>query len=107
MLQEMHKSSGKHMPDSSDEFKIDSSASSDSEADTRDQSDERARALCDLVNKTAVVPLTKLPDDVTSLKTNEGGSYTANNIISICYYVNDNIIFIVHNTVFKRKITSH
>ncbi|XP_032515174.2 remodeling and spacing factor 1 isoform X1 [Danaus plexippus] len=69
---EMHKSSGKHMPDSSDEFKIDSSASSDSEADTRDQSDERARALCDLVNKTAVVPLTKLPDDVTSLKTNEG-----------------------------------
>ncbi|CAG9578135.1 unnamed protein product [Danaus chrysippus] len=69
---EMHKSSGKHMPDSSDEFKIDSSASSDSEVDTRDQSDERARALCDLVNKTAVVPLTKLPDDVTSIKTSEG-----------------------------------
>ncbi|XP_028038005.1 remodeling and spacing factor 1 isoform X1 [Bombyx mandarina] len=65
--EEMHKSSGKHMPDSSDEFKLeDSEASSDSGDDSRKQ-----RALADLIHKTAVVPIEKLPDHVAKAKAEE------------------------------------
>lgn len=77
----MHKSSGKHMPDSSDEFHIDDSdltSDSDTErikrkkqAESEEQSEERRKALHDLIKKTAVVPLEKLPDDITKAKTEE------------------------------------
>lgn len=75
----MHKSSGKHMPDSSDEFKVDDSdlSSSDSDRAKRrkpedERSDEeRQRQISDLIKKTAVVPLEKLPEDVTKAKTEE------------------------------------
>ncbi|XP_053612337.1 remodeling and spacing factor 1 isoform X2 [Plodia interpunctella] len=72
---EMHKSSGKHMPDSSDEFKVDDSdLTSDSDAERkRNKSDteEKQRALNDLICKTAVVPLEKLPEDITKAKTEQ------------------------------------
>lgn len=70
----MHKSSGKHMPDSSDEFKVTESSDSDWDADQKkkDESNaERMKTLNDLVKKTAVVPLEKLPEDVTRAKTEE------------------------------------
>ncbi|XP_063893593.1 remodeling and spacing factor 1 isoform X3 [Helicoverpa armigera] len=79
---EMHKSSGKHMPDSSDEYKIDTDASTDSDderakrkkpedEDSEQTSEEKRKALSDLIRKTAVVPLEKLPEDVTKAKTEE------------------------------------
>lgn len=58
----MHKSSGKHMPDSSDEFQCSSSSSSSAAAA------ERARALRELVRQQPVVPLEKMPDDLTRAK---------------------------------------
>lgn len=70
----MHKSSGKHMPDSSDEFKVTESSDSDWDAEQKkkeETSAERMKALSDLVKKTAVVPLEKLPEDVTKAKTEE------------------------------------
>lgn len=75
----MHKSSGKHMPDSSDEFKVDDSdITSDSDSDRAKRrkeeaqsSEEKKKALSDLISKEAVVPLQKLPDDVTKIKTEE------------------------------------
>jgi hypothetical protein len=78
----MHKSSGKHMPDSSDEFKVEESemeSDSDSESAKRPRADddaaaaadERRRALSDIIKKTVVVPLEKLPEDVTRAKTEE------------------------------------
>lgn len=75
--QEMHKSSGKHMPDSSDEFKCsDSDVDTDSDSDRtkkrrEEENAEREKALADLIKKTAVVPLEKLPEDVTKAKTEE------------------------------------
>lgn len=58
------------MPDSSDEFKVDDSdVTSDSDAERR-RTDDTQRALSDLI-KTAVVPLEKLPDDVTKAKEEE------------------------------------
>lgn len=78
MLQEMHKSSGKHMPDSSDEYKIESDASSDSDAARRRRTkpdeladEDKRRALSDLIKKTAVVPLEKLSEELTKAKTEE------------------------------------
>ncbi|XP_075974178.1 uncharacterized protein LOC142975301 isoform X2 [Anticarsia gemmatalis] len=77
---EMHKSSGKHMPDSSDEYKIeDSDMTSDSDSDRakrkkneeEQSSEEKRKAISDLIKKTAVVPLEKLPEDVTKAKTEE------------------------------------
>ncbi|XP_068632975.1 remodeling and spacing factor 1 isoform X2 [Battus philenor] len=73
---EMHKSSGKHMADSSDEFRVDDwdNSSSGSERAKRrrdDSAEERQRALTDLISKTAVVPLEKLPDHVTREKTEQ------------------------------------
>ncbi|XP_050669650.1 remodeling and spacing factor 1 [Leptidea sinapis] len=65
---EMHKSSGKHMADSSDEFKISSDDSSGSAPPERPGGDQR-RTISDLIKKTAVVPLEKLPEDVTRAKT--------------------------------------
>lgn len=78
----MHKSSGKHMPDSSDEYKIDTDATTDSdderakrkkaeEEEIDQSSEEKRKALSDLIKKTAVVPLEKLPEDVTKAKTEE------------------------------------
>ncbi|XP_060803635.1 remodeling and spacing factor 1 [Amyelois transitella] len=71
---EMHKSSGKHMPDSSDEFKVDDSdLTSDSDGGARRKSvdEEKQKALNDLICKTAVVPLEKLPEDITKAKTEQ------------------------------------
>ncbi|CAG5058810.1 unnamed protein product [Parnassius apollo] len=71
---EMHKSSGKHMADSSDEFRVDEwDSSSGSERAKRrpDSGDERQRALTHLISKTAVVPLEKLPESVTREKTEQ------------------------------------
>lgn len=69
------------MPDSSDEFKIDTEDSSGSDSDRKkrrnsgdsdNSNGERKReALQDLIKKTAVVPLARLPDDVTKAKTEE------------------------------------
>ena len=79
----MHKSSGKHMPDSSDEYKIDTDATTDSEEERKRRkkpedeeseqqaNEEKRKALSDLIKKTAVVPLEKLPEDVTKAKTEE------------------------------------
>lgn len=70
----MHKSSGKHMPDSSDEFKVTESSDSDWDAQQKKKDEnnvERMKTLNDLVKKTAVVPLEKLPEDVTRAKTEE------------------------------------
>ncbi|KPI96875.1 Remodeling and spacing factor 1 [Papilio xuthus] len=84
---EMHKSSGKHMTDSSDEFRVtdewDNSSSGSERAkrrrgeggeegevgEDRAGEEQRRRALCDLVTKTAVVPLEKLAEHVTREKT--------------------------------------
>lgn len=79
----MHKSSGKHMPDSSDEFKISSDDDSDSDSDRakkkkEEESEEKRKALSDLVKKTAVVPLEKLPEDVTKAKTEELQAHLSN-----------------------------
>ncbi|XP_013177815.1 PREDICTED: remodeling and spacing factor 1 isoform X1 [Papilio xuthus] len=86
---EMHKSSGKHMTDSSDEFRVtdewDNSSSGSERAkrrrgeggeegevgEDRAGEEQRRRALCDLVTKTAVVPLEKLPEHVTREKTEQ------------------------------------
>lgn len=69
------------MPDSSDEYKIDDSdmtSDSDAERNKRKKneeeeqaSEEKRKALSDLIKKTAVVPLEKLPEDVTKAKTEE------------------------------------
>lgn len=113
----MHKSSGKHMPDSSDEFKIDDSdLTSDSDSDRnkrrrelgedgdkdggdgkdgdrakdKDSGDERQRALSDLISKTAVVPLRKLPDHVTSsvsLKPDEVEAALGESDVCCCYFL--------------------
>lgn len=59
------------MADSSDEFKIeDSELSSDSDRG-RAGAEEKQRALTELVSKTAVVPLEKLSEEVTRVKTEE------------------------------------
>ncbi|GBP58874.1 Remodeling and spacing factor 1 [Eumeta japonica] len=74
---EMHKSSGKHMPDSSDEFRLEESDVSSSDSDCRKRKksnsensdgEKHKEALIDLIKKTAFVPLEKLPDDVTRAK---------------------------------------
>lgn len=68
------------MPDSSDEFKLeDSDLTTDSETDKKkrrksvesDNDEKHMNALRDLIQKTAIVPLEKLPDDVTKAKTEE------------------------------------
>lgn len=68
------------MPDSSDEFKIDDSdMTSDSENDKKKRGksvdsdgsgdEKKKEALKGLLNRTAIVPLNRLPEDVTREKT--------------------------------------
>lgn len=90
----MHKSSGKHMPDSSDEFKIDESElSSDSEAErAKKRREDEAGALADIIKKTVVVPLEKLPEDVTKAKTEELQAHLSESRVFSCTLVREGMV---------------
>ena len=106
----MHKSSGKHMPDSSDEFKLSNSdltSDSDSERakrrreqdggnddndDDNDNEEKKQKALSDLISKTAVVPLTKLPDSVTNSVNLKSDDIEALGELHLCIYSSIHLI---------------
>lgn len=82
------------MPDSSDEFKIDESElSSDSEAErAKKRREDEAGALADIIKKTVVVPLEKLPEDVTKAKTEELQAHLSESRVFSCTRVREGMV---------------